>query len=394
MTQARAAQLRVGFVMEQVLGHVTHYHTLRRVLERDERVDAHWLEVTYAGNGRLERLTALPRSVRGTLRGFLQVRDGLRRRPLDALLFHTQKPAVFQWDYLARVPTVLSLDVTPAQYDRLGAYYDHTPDGDTPVARLKHWINRRTFALAQQIVVWSTWVRDSLIDEYGVPAAKIHVIPPGVDLAFWGPPPAREGRRGLPRVLFVGGDFERKGGRLLLDWFRAHGRGRCELDLVTRTAVAAEPGIRVHHNVVGNSPVARNLFQQADVFVLPSLGECFGIASVEAMAAGLPVVATRVGGATDIVADEHTGLLIPPADPPALAAALDRLLADEVGRRTMGAYGRARAERLFDAERNAGQLVACVQRAAGPAAGRLRSTSAPPAAARPAVAPAGRSRSG
>jgi glycosyltransferase involved in cell wall biosynthesis len=352
--------------MEQVLGHVTHYRTLRGVLDRAEQLDAHWVEVTYAGNGRLEHCTALPPSVRGTLRGFLQVRDGLRGRRFDALLFHTQKPAVFQWDYLARVPTVLSLDVTPAQYDRLGQYYDHTPDGDTPVARVKHWINRRTFALARQIVVWSSWVRNSLAHEYGVPENKVRVIPPGVDLDLWTAPPSRRERTGLPRVLFVGGDFARKGGSLLLDWFCAQGSGRCELDIVTRDPVPAAPGVRVHHDIVGNSPEARRLFHDADIFVLPSLGECFGIASVEAMAAGLPVVATRVGGAADIVADGETGFLIEPNSPSALSHALDTLLGAASLRAQMGARARSRVEHSFDARKNAAALIACLQLASEP----------------------------
>src|SRR6185503_8152754 len=130
---------------------------LRGVVEHEPNIDAHWVEVTYAGHGRLERVPRLPAAVSGTLRGFLQVRDGLRRTPLDALLFHTQKPAVFQWDLLARTPSVLSLDVTPRQYDELGAHYDHTPDADNSIARFKHWLNRRTFAYARLIVVWSNW---------------------------------------------------------------------------------------------------------------------------------------------------------------------------------------------------------------------------------------------
>src|SRR5262249_9757937 len=121
--------LRIGFVMEQVLGHVSHYQTLRRVIDDLAEVGPRWVGVTYAGDGLLERLPRIPRGVSGTARGYLQVRDGLRGRRHDALFFHTQKPAVFQWDLVARIPTVLSLDVTPIQYDALGEYYDHTPDG-------------------------------------------------------------------------------------------------------------------------------------------------------------------------------------------------------------------------------------------------------------------------
>lgn len=354
--------LRIVFVMEQVLGHVSHYQTLRRVIAGEPDVEPNWVEVSYAGAGMLEALPLLPRSVSGTARGYLQVRAGLRGLRQDALFFHTQKPAVFQWDLLARIPTVLSLDVTPVQYDDLGMYYEHAPDGDTPVARLKHAINKRTFAMAKAIVAWSAWAKESLVQDYGMPPDKIRVIPPGVDLQLWHAPEraTRSVATDLPRILFVGGDFERKGGALLLDWFRQTGRGRCELDLVTRAAIESEPGVRVHRSVTGNSPEARRLFANADVFVLPSLGECFGIASVEAMAAGLPVIATRVGGSADIVEHGESGLLIEPNSPDALRQGLDVLLADEAKRRAMGTSGRARAERLFDATTNARQLLACV----------------------------------
>ena len=355
-----ARPLRAGFVMEQVLGHVTHYHTLRRILAGEPAVDSHWVEVTYTGDGWLEQSSHLPSSVSGTLRGFLQVRGGLRRRSFDALFFHTQKPAVFNWDLLARIPSVLSLDVTPKQYDELGLYYDHVPDGRTATAALKHWMNVRTFSLARQIVVWSRWVGQSLETDYAVPSHKIRVIPPGINFDWWKAPAQPPSRPGLPRVLFVGGDFERKGGDLLLRWFREQGRDRCELDLVTRANVPEEPGVRVHRGIVGNSQEARRLFFAADLFVLPSLGECFGIAAIEAMAARLPVVMTSVGGAGDIVRDGETGYLIEPGNGRALAEALDALLSDPSARTAMGGRGRAIAETSFDAVTNARALLDCL----------------------------------
>ena len=189
--------------------------------------------------------------------------------------------------------------------------------------------------------------------------------------------PGRSERTALPRVLFVGGDFERKGGTLLLNWFRHAGRGRCELDIVTREALSPEPGVRVHHGVTGNSPESRRLFAEADIFALPSLGECFGIASVEAMAAGLPVITTRVGGSPDIVADGETGFLIAPNSQADLGAALERLLADANARVAMGRLGRARAEDLFDGVANAHRIVTCISEVctqrAQPAPERLES---------------------
>jgi glycosyltransferase involved in cell wall biosynthesis len=349
--------------MEQVLGHVSHYQTLRRVIGDEPGIDANWVEVTYVQDGGWpEKLPFVPQWVKGTTRGYRQVRAGLRGRRPDALFFHTEKPAVFQWDLLARIPTVLSLDVTPLQYDALGVYYEHAPDGDSPLARLKHAVNVRTFALSKGIVVWSNWVKDSVVRDYGMPADKVQVIPPGVDLRIWQAPDfaRRSASQGLPRILFVGGDFERKGGGLLLDWFRRQGRGQCELDLVTRAPIEPGPGVRVHHGVTGNSPEARRLFAEADMFVLPSLGECFGIASVEAMAAGLPVITTSVGGSPDIVVHGETGLLIEPNDPRGLGAALGRLLDDPALCHAMGVRGRTRAEHHFDGAANARELVSWI----------------------------------
>ncbi len=356
--------LRLGFVMEQVLGHVAHYRTLREALQGDCTIDPHWVEVTYRADRSVERHLPLPGGIRSTLRGFRETR-GVGGRDLDALYFHTHKPAVFQWDLLRRIPTVLSLDVTPRQYDTLGSFYDHTPDSDGPVARLKHAMNRRTFQLAHSLVVWSSWVKTSLVADYGIPSDKVKVIAPGVDMETWSRSKAEAPPSKVPRVLFVGGDFTRKGGDLLLDWFRQRGRLLCELDLVTRGDIPSEPGVRVHRDIVPNTNQARQLFFGADLFVLPSLGECFGIASAEAMAAGLPVITTRVGGSEDIVDEGENGFLVAPGDRDALGANLERLLASSDLRRAMGERARAKAERCFDSRVNAQAIVGELRRAAG-----------------------------
>jgi glycosyltransferase involved in cell wall biosynthesis len=153
--------------------------------------------------------------------------------------------------------------------------------------------------------------------------------------------------------LFVGGDFQRKGGDLLLEWFRTKDTRDMELHLVTRDPVPALPGVCVYPNLQPNSDALRDLFHRSDVFVLPSRSECFGIATVEAMAAGLPVVATDVGGAADIVDNGRTGYLIPGGDSRSLANALDSLTSDAGKRVAMGRAARDVAEQRFDIERNA-----------------------------------------
>jgi glycosyltransferase involved in cell wall biosynthesis len=104
-------------------------------------------------------------------------------------------------------------------------------------------------------------------------------------------------------------------------------------------------------DLLGERDDVPDLLATADVFVLPSKSEGMPISVLEAMAAGLPVVASAVGGVPEVVVDGETGFLVPPGDPEALADALGRLLADGELRRRMGAAGRRRAELRFDLPR-------------------------------------------
>jgi len=112
-----------------------------------------------------------------------------------------------------------------------------------------------------------------------------------------------------------------------------------------------------HERLVG-------VLRRLDVFALSSKHESFGAAAVEAMAAGLPVVATDVDGFREVVADGVTGLLVPAGDPRCMADALVRLLRDEKMRRKMGRAGRARAEQLYDFDRNVDDMLALYREAA------------------------------
>jgi len=363
---APLSMYRFGFIMQQVLGHITAYRNLRRFVERDESVVPIWTEVTYEEpGGWIERLPLVRPGVKGVARGALQVRAGLRK-PYDAVVFNSQSLCLFVRGYMRRVPSAIVTDVTPHQYDLMGEYYHHPMPEDSVIARYKHRVNMDVYKSARLIVPWSNWTKSSLLHDYGVPEEKIQVIPPGVDVEQWVPPPdgVREARledgSRLPGVLFVGGDFERKGGSLLLEWFLTRGMERCELHLVTRTPPArAEnvPGLHVYTTLKANDPQLRRLYAESDLFVLPTLADCFGIALVEAMATELPVVATRVGGVLDIVEDGEQGFLVEPHDGTALGERLERLLADGALRRSMGRRARARTLTHFDAARNSQRLL-------------------------------------
>jgi glycosyltransferase involved in cell wall biosynthesis len=92
------------------------------------------------------------------------------------------------------------------------------------------------------------------------------------------------------------------------------------------------------------------LYSSAEIAVTASLYEGFGLPAAEAMACGTPVIATRAGALPEIVGEHGTGILVPPADPPALAAAIKRLLADKQLRQRMGDAARKRIEESFSWE--------------------------------------------
>ena len=110
-----------------------------------------------------------------------------------------------------------------------------------------------------------------------------------------------------------------------------------------------------------------DLLGELDLFVFPSRNEGMGRAAVEAMAAGLAVVATRTGGLTEVVRDGETGLLVPPGDADALSAAMDRLLARPEERRAMGEAGRNLAQ-AYSAERMCEKIEGLYQRLLAPTA--------------------------
>jgi len=372
----RDGGLRIGFVMEQNLGHRTHYKNLQRFVADDPGVAPAWVPIEFQEPGLLGRLPLVRGnfSVRSSLQAHLAVGALLRQGPLDALFFHTQVTSLLSPLRSRRVPTVISLDATPINYDLVGRFYGHASGG--PLEGLKLRVNRAAFRCAAALVAWCRWARDSLVSDYGMAAEKIAVIAPGVDLGAW---PRRTGAERVeasrgrpPRLLFVGGDFARKGGEILLESFRRSLRGRCELHVVTQTRLPPEEGLHVYNGVTPNSDTLVRLYAEADVFVFPTLADCAPLAVPEAMAASLPVVSTRVGAIPEMVRDGQTGFLGVPGDAAAMGKAIDALLERPDLRAAMGDAGRALAEAEYDARRNAARLLEVVKGAAREAAGSAR----------------------
>ena len=209
---------------------------------------------------------------------------------------------------------------------------------------------------AAAIFSMSAYAARSLVHDYGVDAARIHVVGAGPNVtpgAAAVPEPP-----GPPAILFVGRCFAPKGGPDLVEAFRRIRRihPQAALWIVSQEAPRPLPEGAVFHGSL-DPPALSVLFARASVFALPTLREAFGLAFLEAMAFGLPVVATSIGAIPEIVVDGETGVLVPPHDPAALAAACVSLLGDPARARRLGEAGRARVAEQFGWDRAAARML-------------------------------------
>ena len=211
----------------------------------------------------------------------------------------------------------------------------------------------------QHTTVVTEQVRDDLMRVHGVSADRIEVIPPAVDVArFAG---AKDGRlrqelaiepeRGV--ILFIGHSFERKGladavAALARSGTDAHlvvvGEGEGDSSAYRRKADALGVGGRVHFTGPVDSP--EDYYAAADLLVLPTRSDPWGIPVIEAMAAGVPVVTTAAAGSASVAERAGAAVLVPARSPERLAAAIGELLADPDRRREMGEHGQAEAGRF------------------------------------------------
>lgn len=355
----------VGFLMSQALGHKNHEQRMRLEIEKTPDIRPEWMPIAPWIENRWRRLPVVKNNT--TLLCGIQGVEQLRRQkgPFNALYCHTQEPAVLLGRYMERFPTILSLDATHINLRSLGDAYDRKPRFE-PVERLKHLLIRTAFQRAAHFVAFSRWAKDSLVGDYGISEHKITVNAPGLDLGFWNISAAERGHLqegATPRVLFIGGDFRRKGGEMLVQC-AASMRAEGNIDIVTSAPVPAADGlsnVRVHRGLKAASPELLALYRRANIFTLPTLGDCSPWVILEAMAMRLPVIATRVGGIPEMVIDGETGLLIPPNSPEALLEAIRQLGKDPERRKRMGEAGRRRVERYFDSVRSYSTLVALIK---------------------------------
>ena len=115
---------RIGLVIEQALGHLTHADNLRQLLGKDDLVAADWMMIPYQADDIWNKVPKLPFSVELSLRARRAVQNTLRHNSLDCLFFHTHNLTLFALGLMKTLPTVISLDATPMNFKSIAAAYD------------------------------------------------------------------------------------------------------------------------------------------------------------------------------------------------------------------------------------------------------------------------------
>jgi starch synthase len=278
---------------------------------------------------------------------------------LDSRIVHCHTWYTFFAGFLAKklynlplVVTMHSLEpLRPWKEEQLGAGY-----------ALSSWIERTGVENADRVIAVSAEMKEDILRYYQIAPEKVVIIHNGIDLRQYHPVVERSylEQKGIsgPYLLFVGRISRQKGILQLLGAMeRLRGNGLklvlCasapdtpELEREVRQKVAANPEVLWINEMVAKENVIQ-LYSHAEIFVCPSVYEPFGIINLEAMACKAPVIASRVGGIKEVVADGETGILVEPDRPDQLAEAIRKLVEDRQSIAKFKEAGRRRVEQSF-----------------------------------------------
>jgi len=360
---------RVAFVNGGILGLLSYSNWLRRVFAGDRDLHAEHFVLS-------ENLTVRDRVVRRLLCAPLlpltryrrEMNSGLlaRRRLLarglehfDVLHFHRQATAYASLDLMEQLPSIVSLDCT-----QTCVLQDATGDAERWSLGFNVRRDGEVLRRAAAIVSTSRWAERDMRQVYPYCETPIHVMPSPVMLDFFDPAWIAERRARVggerPHCLFIGGDFPRKGGYdLLRAWEHGGFAERADLTLVTDWPLPAPlpAGVRQVRGIRGQTQEWSATWHAADIFVMPTRNEAFGLVFQEAAAAGLPAIGPRLNAVPEIIDDGVSGILVTPRSIEEIAAALDRLIRSGDLRDSMGRAARRKIERDADPAAHRRRLV-------------------------------------
>ena len=256
-----------------------------------------------------------------------------------------QVHALFQ---LSGLPSVLYVDCTHAQSAALWPAWNPLRGRS-----LEGWYRneREIYRAAEHLFAFSEATKGSLVGDYGLAPEKVTVTGAGVNFLQLPELPTRRDPRSSahPTILFIGNDFVRKGGEVLLEAFANVRRliPGARLQLVgLDPGIRARPGVEVLGSIRDRERVAE-LYRAAAVFVVPSFFDPFPLVALEAMAFGLPVIASRQMGTPEMIVDGVTGKLVEPGDVVGLTNVLLEVLRDPDSADLLGAAARRDVQNRF-----------------------------------------------
>lgn len=345
-----------------------------------------WLQNAVDGSGTAASINGLGRALRQ--QGHEVTRFGpFTERPgnltIRRLLFNMQLPALLR---TLHYDLIVGFDIDGFLWSRRGGDTPyiccvkgviaeellHEQGGTRALFRVLSAFERHNARNADMVLTDTAYARAAIGRHYGVPGRRVRLVPAGIDRQRWERIAAETPRESDGyTILCVARQYPRKH---IADLLRA-------MPLVCQRVPQA------HAVIIGDGPEHKNLldlaaelnlgesvaflgalpndddvarwYRRADIFCLPSVQEGFGMVFVEAMASGLPVVATLSAAIPEVVPRNRAGLLVPPSNPEALAEALIELLNSPEERAAFGAYGQQHVQQ-YEWDRIARQFLAAV----------------------------------
>jgi glycosyltransferase involved in cell wall biosynthesis len=337
---------------------LTSFHpggTERQMTELIQRIDRDRFDVHVAcfhkEGAWLERVEACAPVTAFPIHGFARPAT-LARAAAFARWCRLQRIAIVQTCDLYANSFALPASALAGVAVRLGSRRELNPDKSAAQIALQ----RHAYRCAHGVIANSN-AAASVLETEGIPRQRIHVIANGVSLERFS---QRSAQRSVNTIITVANLRQEKAHEVLLAAAARLAPRYPNLQVLIvgdgpraaeLRALATTLGVGTQVSFLGHREDIPALLAQADAYVLPSRSEAFPNGAIEAMAAGLPVVASRVGGLLDLIDDGRTGLLVKPDDPSALADALESLVLSPAHAAKLGASAREEVTRRYAFDR-------------------------------------------
>jgi glycosyltransferase involved in cell wall biosynthesis len=267
-------------------------------------------------------------------------------------------PAIYNQTF--NLLAILKKNKQPFIFGPISAHIYPRPIDEKMLLKITSKLHKKTIQKCDTLITITNQVKklyQNFFDE-----EKIHTIPLGVDTELFKPSKKNRSQKKNPEILFAGYLYKLKGAEYLLRAtqliankhkdvkLRIVGNGPDKPRLMRLTEALKIKDKIIFEGLVPHTEMPK-YYQQCDIFCFPTLGEPFGKAIIEAMACAKPVIASNIGGPAEIIQNQKTGLLVPPAQPKILSIKILELLDNEATMKKMGTNARKTVMEKFSWEK-------------------------------------------